>query len=89
MLKDWRSRDFDAKWQEKELHKSLTRDRNALKRLAKSNRRLTLQDITAKLKECKTKAFSQKTMQRVLHSDGYKRRLAKKKMVVQEANRKK
>ena len=65
------------------------RDRNALKRLVKSNRRLTLQDITAKLKECKTKALSQKTMQRVLHWDRYKRRLAKKKMVVQEANRKK
>ena len=36
------------------------RDRNALKRLVKSNRRLTLQDITAKLNECKTKTFSQK-----------------------------
>ena len=89
MLKEWRSRDFDAKWQEKELHKSLTRDRNALKRLAKSNRRLTLQDFTAKLNECKTNTFSQKTVQRVLHSEGYKRRLAKKKMVIQEANRKK
>ena len=65
------------------------RDRNALKRLVKSNRRLTVQDITAKLNECKTKTFSQKTVQRVLHSEGYKRRLAKKKMVVREANRKK
>ena len=65
------------------------RDRNDLKRLVKSNRRLTLQDITAKLNECKTKTFSQKTVQRVLHSEGYKRRLAKKKMVVREANRKK
>ena len=64
------------------------RDRNALKRLVKSNRRLTVQDITAKLNECKTKTFSQKTVQRVLHSEGYKR-LAKKKMVVREANRKK
>ena len=65
------------------------RDRNALKRLVKSNRRLILQDITAKLNECKTKTFSQKTVQRVLHSEGYKGRLAKKKMVVREANRKK
>ena len=32
---------------------------------------------------------SQKTVQRVLHSEGYKRRLAKKKIVVREANRKK
>ena len=55
------------------------RDRNALKRLVKSKRRLTLQDITAKLNECKTKTFSQKTVQRVLHSEGYIRRLAKKK----------
>ena len=69
--------------------RSFTRDRNALKRLAKSNRRLTLQDFTAKLNECKTNTFSQKTFQRVLHSEGYKRRLAKKKMVIQEANRKK
>ena len=65
------------------------RDRNALKRLVKSNRRLTLQDITAKLNECKTMTLSQKTVQRVLHSEGYKRRLAKKKMVVREVNRKK
>ena len=65
------------------------RDRNALKRLVKGNRRLTLQNITAKLNECKTKTFSQKTLQRVLHSEGHKRRLAKKKMVVREANRKK
>ena len=65
------------------------RDRNALKRLVKSNRWLTLQDITAKLNECKTNTFSQKTVQRVLHSEGYKRGLAKKKMVVREANQKK
>ena len=59
------------------------RDRNALKRLVKSNRRLTVQDITAKLNECKTKTFSQRIVEslRVLHSGGYKRRLAKKKMV--------
>ena len=70
--------------------KSFTyKDRNDLKRLVKSNIRLTLQNITAKLNECKTKTFSQKTVQRVLHSEGYKRRLEKKKMVVREANRKK
>ena len=69
--------------------KSFTyKHRNDLKRLVKSNIRLTLQNITAKLNECKTKTFSQKTVQRVLHSEGYKR-LAKKKMVVREANRKK
>ena len=50
---------------------------------------ITVQDITAKLNECKTKTFSQKTVQRLLHSEGYQRRLAKKKMVVREANRKK
>ena len=42
--KDWHGGNFDAKWQEKELHK---------KRLVKSNTGLTLQDITAKLNECK------------------------------------
>ena len=69
--------------------KSFTnRDRNALKRLVKSNRRLTLQNITAKLNECKTKTFSEKTLHRVLPSEGYKRTLAKRKMVVREANRK-
>ena len=68
--------------------KSFTnRDRNALKRLIRSNRCLTLQNITAKLNEGKTKTFIQKTVQRVL--EGYNRRLAKKKMVVGEANRKK
>ena len=70
--------------------KSFTnKDRNDLKRLVKSNRRLTLQKITAKLNECKTKTFSQKTVHMVWHSEGYKGRLAKKKMVVREANRKK
>ena len=54
----------------------------------KSNRRLPVRNITAKLNECKTKTFSQKTVQRVLHSEGYKRRLAKKEMVVREANQK-
>ena len=47
------------------------------------------QDITAKLNECKTKTFSQKTVQRVLHSEGYKRRLSKKKIVLREANQRK
>ena len=47
------------------------------------------QNITAKLNECKTKTFSQKTVQRVLHSEGYKRRLSKKKIVLREANQKK
>ena len=55
------------------------KDRNALKRLVESNRRLTFQDFAAKLNECKTKTFRQKTVQSVLHSEGYKRRLAKKK----------
>ena len=62
-------------------------DRNALS-VWLSDRRFTLQDITAKLvNKCKTKTFSKKTVQRVLHLGEYKR-LAKKKMVVREANRK-
>ena len=71
----------------RKLKRSFTnRDRNALKHLVKSNRRLTVHDITAKLNECKTNTFSQRTVQRVLHSEGYKRRLAKKKMVVRKAH---
>ena len=54
------------------------RDRSALKRLVKSNRRLTVQDITTKLNECKTKTFSQKTVQRVLHSEGHKKNFSEK-----------
>ena len=77
---------FDAKWQEKELY---NRGRNTSNCLAKSNRQLTLQNITAKLNQRKTKTFCQKTVQRVLHSEGYKRRLAKTNIVVREANRKK
>ena len=62
VLKDWHSKDSSTQGGRK---KSLTnRDRNALKRLViKSNRRLTLQNIAAKLNECKTKTFSQKTVQ--------------------------
>ena len=79
-----------AQWRRSGRKRSFTnRHRNALKRLVTSNRWLTVQDVTAKPNECKTKTFSQKTMQRVLHSEGYKRRLAKNKMVVREANRKK
>ena len=69
--------------------KFTNRDRNALLRLVKANRRLNLQDITSKLNECKSQTFSKKTVQRVLHSEGYKRRSAKKKVVVREVNRKK
>ena len=55
-------------WHSEVEGKSFTnRDRNALKRLVKSNRHLTLQNISAKINECKTKNFSQKTVQRVLH----------------------
>ena len=72
--KGWYSGDFDAKQRGKERHKWRQK---ALKRLVKSNRRLTLQNITAKLNECEKKTFSrfsQKTVQRVLHLEGYKRR---------------
>ena len=67
--------------------KSFTnRDRNAFKRLVKSNRRL--KEHFCKAERVQNKTFSQKSVQRVWHSEGYKR-LAKKKMVVREANRKK
>ena len=89
LSKYWRTGTVETLTRSGNIRSFTNRDRNALKHLVKSNRRLTLQDITAKLNECKTKTFSQKTMQRVLHTVGYKRRLAKKKMVVWEANQKK
>ena len=55
---------------------------NALLRLVKVNRLLNLQDITLKFNECKAQTFSKKILGRVLHSQGYKRRSAKKKVVV-------
>ena len=62
------------------------RDRNALKRLFKSNRRLTLQD---KAKRVQRLSARKPYKGCCIRKDNYKRRLAKKKMVVREANRKK
>ena len=63
-------------------------DKTALIRLTKANRRLNLQEITAKLNEAKTTTFSTKTVQRALHSEGYRRRVIKKVLVRQVNQRK-
>lgn len=55
---------------------------NALLCLVKVSRRLNLRDITSKFNECKAQTFSKKILGRVLHSQGCKRRWAKKKVVV-------
>ena len=65
------------------------RDKTALIRLTKANRRLNLQEITAKLNEAKTTTFSTKTVQRALHSEGYRRRVIKKKVLVRQVNQRK
>jgi len=65
------------------------RDKNAALRLAKVNRRSSLKDITNKLNEEKQHHFSERTVQRALRSEGYRRRIAKKKAIVREVNRKK
>lgn len=59
--------------------KFTNRGGNALLRLAKANRQPKLQDITSKLNECKAQIFCKKSVQRVRHSQGYKRGSAKRK----------
>lgn len=55
----------------------------------KQGRRQTLSDITNVVNEGKDRAFCQKTIERKIKSLGYKRRAAKKKVVVREVNKKK
>jgi transposase len=65
------------------------RDTTAAVRLVKKERKATLADITAKLNQEKDQTFCQKTVVRKLHQEGYRRRLAKKKMVVRLVNKRK
>ena len=66
------------------------RDANQLSRIVKQNtcRRRPLQDITT-INEGKGRIFCMKTVQRVLTRLEYKRRVAKKQVVVREVNKKK
>lgn len=65
------------------------RDKTKLSRLAKANRRDTLTDLTNKLNEGRGRQFSEKTVFRKLREEGYKRKRARKTMVVRCVNRKK
>ena len=65
------------------------RDTNQLSRVVKQNRRRPLQDITTIINEGKDHSFCTKTVQRKLKDLGYKRRVAKKQVVVREVNKKK
>ena len=47
------------------------------------------QDITSKLNKCKAQTFRKKNSAKIQHSEGYKRRSPRKKLVVREVNRKK
>ena len=65
------------------------RDKNAVVRLVKQNRKRTLDDITNNFNEGKDRTFSRKTVMRKLHEEGFQRRAVRKLMVVRDVNRKK
>lgn len=62
------------------------RDENELSRVLKQGRRQSLSDITNIVNEGKDRTFCQKTVERKIHSLGYTRRAAKKKVIVREIN---
>ena len=63
------------------------RDENQLLRIIKTNRRQSLQDVTAVLNEGKAHSFSSKTIRRKIADLGYKRRAIKKHVLMRETNR--
>ena len=65
------------------------KDINQHSRVVKQNRRRPLQDIATIINEGKDHTFSAKTVQRKLTDLEYKRRVAKKQVVVREVNKKK
>ena len=65
------------------------RDERSLVRLARSNRKTPLGDLTNKFNQHRPARVSQRTAQRCLYRQGYHRRVVKKKVRVREVNRKK
>ena len=65
------------------------RDYRKLERLVKTNRRESLQDITDRFNENRQQPISKRTVQLHQHKNGFVRRVAKKKVVIREVNRKK
>jgi transposase len=65
------------------------RDKRQLVKIIKANRNLTLVEITEKFNETLNFSISSRTVQRVLHEEGYSGHAAKKKPFISEQNRKK
>lgn len=66
-----------------------SRDYRKLERLVKTYRRESLKDITDQFNENRERPVSKRTVQLHLHKNGFVRRVAKKKLVIREVNRKK
>lgn len=66
-----------------------SRDYRKLERLVKTHRRESLKDITDQFNENRERPVSKRTVQLHLHKNGFVRRVAKKKLVIREVNRKK
>ena len=63
------------------------RDVTKLSRILKANRKKSLQDVTNLMNEGMDHTFCTKTIERKIHTLGFKRRAVKKRMVVQEGSR--
>jgi len=64
-------------------------DVRQLKRVVTNDRRAALAEITNTFNQCREVQTSSRTVQRTLHAEGYYGRIAKKKPLISEANRKK
>lgn len=65
------------------------RDKRKLSKIVKADRRQPLRDITMKFNDSNLQPCSSRTIQRNLHSMGFKRRAVVKRMVVRKVNQKK
>ncbi|XP_061169019.1 uncharacterized protein LOC133178299 [Saccostrea echinata] len=65
------------------------RDSRSLVRLARTNRKTPLKEITTQFNTFRPREVSKRTVQRCLCREGYHRRIVKKKVRVKEVNRKK
>ena len=65
------------------------RDTRSLVRLARTNRKTPLKEITTQFNENRPEDVSKRTVQRCLYREGYHRRIVKKRVRVKEVNRKK
>lgn len=90
LLKRWRIRGDIENLPRTGRKKTVTkRAENALSRVVKSNRRLSLKDITSEFNGRVPAPVSRRTVQRNLHNLGYTRRSVRKKIGIREVNKKK